>query len=467
MPHGYCFFWNPILVSLHVISDGLIALAYASIPMTLLYIVAKRKDLPFNWMFLWFGTFIVSCGITHVMSIVTLWYAWYWSAGIIKMITAIASLGTAYLLIRLLPNILTFPSRDELLQVNDSLAKAEGKFRDLLEGVPDALVIVDPNENITMVNDVTLKMFGFNKEELIGTSLSNLLPAFHLPKSFKSGTGIEQIAINKTLSPFPVEVSLSPVKTLEGNLMLITIRDITERKRVDKMKDEFISVVSHELRTPLTSIHGSIELLAEGKIHTFPSNVKMLLNIAKNNSMRLIRLINDILDIEKIESGNMHFDYKKIDLNALAEEAVKINESYCHKYGASIKLTRYSAPVIVKSDQDRIMQSLTNLISNAAKFANKSEIKVVVKKTHKNARIEVIDQGIGIKEAFKPNIFKKFTQEDSSDTREHAGTGLGLHITKTLIDKLGGNIGFESTENIGTMFYIELPLALEEETEHV
>lgn len=463
MPHGYCYFWNPYLVGLHVISDGLIAAAYASIPITLVFIVAKRRDLPFNWMFLLFGTFIISCGMTHVMGIITLWYAWYWLAGFVKVITAIASVGTAILLLKLIPGILDFPSRDSLLKANRELVRAEVKFRDLLEGVPDALVIIDDHNDINMVNQLTLELFGYKKTELLNQNIQILLPGInsdsrHPRVNVNNAPIYEYIAIHKNERSFPVDVRSSPVETGEERLTLMTIRDITERKRVEKMKDEFISVVSHELRTPLTSIYGSIEILLNEKLFSLSNEIINLLNVAKNNTKRLIGLINDILDIEKLELGKMHFKIHLVDINKCVEEAVAANKGFCDKLNIDIKFFRLSEDIKIHSDYDRLIQVLTNLISNAAKFSYKGgEICVMLSRPKaKIVRIAVKDKGKGIPENFKQNIFKKFTQADASASREHPGTGLGLHITKSIVEKLGGTIHFESKEGEGSNFYFDL-----------
>lgn len=480
MPHGYCYFWNPYLVSLHVISDGLIAMAYASIPITLVFIVARRRDLPFNWMFLLFGTFIISCGLTHVMGIVTLWYAWYWLSGFIKVITAIASVGTAILLLKLIPNILDFPSRDSLLKANRELVRAELKFRDLLEGVPDALVIINDHQEITMINQLTLDLFGYKKTELLNQQIQLLIPSINAEKEransiVTTAPIYEFTAIHKNERLFPVDVRSSPVETGEERLTLMTIRDITERKRVEKMKDEFISVVSHELRTPLTSIYGSIEILLNEKLFSLTNETVNLLNVAKNNTKRLISLINDILDIEKLELGKVSFNIRLIDINKCAEEAVAANKGFCDKLNVDIKLFKLTDDVKIYSDYDRLIQVLTNLISNAAKFSYKEgEIYVVLTRPKpKSVRIAVKDKGKGIPDNFKGNIFKKFTQADSSSSREHPGTGLGLHITKNIVERLGGTIYFDSKEGEGSNFYFELPTdyiprvveKVEEETE--
>ncbi len=236
--------------------------------------------------------------------------------------------------------------------------------------------------------------------------------------------------------------------------------DITDRKKVEQMKNEFISIVSHELRTPLTSIHGAISLITSSEIATLSEEANQLLTIAKTNTERLIRLINDILDIEKIESGKMEFNLKTFDLNNLLQEVIAFNQSYADKFSVKIVLAKQIHQVFVKVDHDRFIQVLTNLLSNAIKFSPKNESVIVDVSVINNsiARVSVSDKGEGIPEKFHDKIFQKFSQADSSSTRKHEGTGLGLSITKSIIEKFGGAINFLTKLHHGTTFYFELPI---------
>lgn len=242
--------------------------------------------------------------------------------------------------------------------------------------------------------------------------------------------------------------------------MVGSLVDISARKEVEMMKNEFVSTVSHELRTPLTSIHGAISLLIMDGMKDATDDTKELLFIAQNNSERLIRLINDILDMEKMESGRIKFNLSRLELNAVLNEALLANQPYAEKFNVKLKLINIFPHLYVNMDRDRFIQVLTNLISNAIKYSPAHEyVSIDVNlKDNNTVRISVIDKGPGIPEEFKSKIFQKFSQADSSSTRKKEGTGLGLNIAKMMIEKMGGSIGFVTNPNNGTAFFIDIPL---------
>lgn len=242
----------------------------------------------------------------------------------------------------------------------------------------------------------------------------------------------------------------------------ICCRDITERKYIEQMKNEFISTVSHELRTPLTSIRGSLGLVIGGVAGLISDEIKNLLSIAYNNCERLTRLINDMLDIEKMESGQISLNVRSLPLGPLLEQSLRDNQAYADKYDINIVLDhQHNDPhVRVVADSDRLLQVLANLLSNAIKFSPpKSKVILRSQICPAYARIEVCDHGAGIPEVFRKKIFQKFAQQDSSDTRQKGGTGLGLAITKTIVEQMGGQIGFDTQIGHGTVFHFTLPLA--------
>lgn len=241
------------------------------------------------------------------------------------------------------------------------------------------------------------------------------------------------------------------------------LADITERKKMERMKDEFISTVSHELRTPLTAIRGSLGLLAGGAAGAMSEKATSMVRIAHQNSERLVRIINDILDIEKIESGKLELNPQRIALGALLHQAVEVNQSYADKYQVSLVLEPPSDDATVLADPDRLMQVLANLLSNAAKFSpSGSSVKIRAIRQDARVRIEVEDHGIGIPLDFLPHVFEKFAQADGSTSRRFEGTGLGLSITRQLVQAMGGSIGFRSAAGCGTTFHIELAAATDD-----
>ena len=234
--------------------------------------------------------------------------------------------------------------------------------------------------------------------------------------------------------------------------------EITERKRQEQLKNEFIATVSHELRTPLTAIMGSVGFLAGGAGGTLPDSVMRLLTIAHGNCKRLVRIVNDILDIEKIESGKMAYDQKPTEVRALVEQAIEANQRVAEDFGVTVRLDEAAARGVVIADPDRLTQVMTNLLSNAIKFsARNTEVFVAIENGGEAIRISVRDHGPGIPDAYKDRIFDKFVQVDATDRREKGGTGLGLSIAKQIVTQLGGVVGFDAAPGGGTIFTVVLP----------
>lgn len=242
--------------------------------------------------------------------------------------------------------------------------------------------------------------------------------------------------------------------------ILRALRYATERKRLERLKDEFVSTVSHELRTPLTSIAGSLGLLVGNAVGKLPDPMARLLSIAYANSKRLARLVDDILDIEKMEAGRVIFNFKRVEVRPLVEQVIEANRGFAESYGVRIRIEDActDAAADVRADPDRLFQVVTNLLSNAIKFSPAdNEVVVAVDKEIDLVRLTVRDHGAGIPVDFKPLIFEKFAQADARDARQKGGTGLGLSIVKQIVDRLGGEVGFTDASGGGTIFQVELP----------
>jgi signal transduction histidine kinase len=233
---------------------------------------------------------------------------------------------------------------------------------------------------------------------------------------------------------------------------------LMERKQVEKVKEEVISVVSHELRSPLTAIINSLILIADGETGEISEQTRKLINIAYRSSERLLRLTNDMLDIGKIESGKMEFNFQICELTPLLEQSIEANRSYAEQLNVQIILNNIVPDAKVNVDCDRLIQILTNLITNAAKFSpSNGEIKVSFSRYNHTIRVSVEDKGPGIPEDFRHRIFDKFAQAQMPGARRKDGAGLGLSIAKMLIEYMGGSIGFETEIDVGTTFYFDLP----------
>ena len=242
--------------------------------------------------------------------------------------------------------------------------------------------------------------------------------------------------------------------------------DISELKASERIKDEFIATVSHELRTPLTSIHGSLGLLGGGVTGELSDDSARLVRIAQENCERLVRLIDDILSIAKIESEKMQFRLQPVAIDDLIGRAIEANQDFAKQYGVRLLARPGIREARVLADMDRLMQVLTNLLSNAVKHSPRGGgVQVGVQRRDAYWRISVVDNGPGIPESFRENIFSKFAQADGSDRRKGGGTGLGLSICKAIMDRLGGRIGFTSERDVRTSFYFELPVMQRQPTE--
>lgn len=238
-----------------------------------------------------------------------------------------------------------------------------------------------------------------------------------------------------------------------------TFQDIDDRKRAERLKDEFVSVVSHELRTPLTAIRGSLGLLDGGAAGVLPAEAAQMLQLALRNTERLARLINDILDSERIEAGKIVFDLRPVDLGSLIAQALEQNRPFAQQFDVRLEGRDLECAPFVQADPERLIQVLTNLISNAVKYSPSGQaVEVAVTVGGAKARVSVADRGPGIPEEFRARIFERFSQADATTTRKQAGSGLGLAISKAIVERMGGRIGFDSEPGVRTAFWFELPV---------
>jgi signal transduction histidine kinase len=269
---------------------------------------------------------------------------------------------------------------------------------------------------------------------------------------------MDEIFQRKNGSIFPVEYICTPIRE-QGEIVgvVIAFKDITERQMVERMKDEFVSVVSHELRTPLTSIHGALRMLSSGLLDNQPAKGKRLLDIAVDSTDRLVRLTNDILDVQRIESGKVTMKKKVCYVADLITQAIDVMQAMADKAGVTLAMGSVSACLWV--DSDRIMQTLTNLLSNAIKFSPPgATVWLKAEEQEKYVLFQVKDQGRGIPSDKLESIFERFQQVDTSDARNHEGTGLGLAICRSIVQQHDGQIWVESALGEGSTFYFTLPL---------
>ncbi|MGB5258917.1 MAG: CHASE domain-containing protein [Gammaproteobacteria bacterium] len=354
----------------------------------------------------------------------------------------------------------------------EQLRERETRMRTIFNNVIDGIITTNEHGCIETFNRAAENMFGYTASEVIGRNVSILTPETHQARhdayirdflngreSKIMGAGREVEGIRKDGSAFPIDIAVTEMWVGEDRHFCSIMRDITERKKIERMKNEFISTVSHELRTPLTSIRGALGLVGSGTAGDLPEKAQPLIDIATKNCDRLIRLINDILDIEKIEANKMEYTLQPLKLMQLVNQAVDSNRVYASDYGADILVSNELEDAVVLVDEDRFTQVLTNLLSNAAKYSPRGgQIVVTTHARGDGVRVSVSDEGPGIPQEFRTRIFEKFTQVDGSDTRQKGGTGLGLNITKAIIERLGGQITFDTEAGKGTSFHVDLPL---------
>lgn len=358
------------------------------------------------------------------------------------------------------------------------LKRSELAYRDqatrlssILDAVVDAIITINESGSIESWSKGAERLFGYRAEQVIRRNVNILMPDPHASAhdtylSRYVTTGVKRIiGVRREMEGrhqdghvIPIDLGVSEMVIGGRRLFIGVVRDITERRAVERLKNEFVSTVSHELRTPLTSISGALGLLAGNVAGTMTPKAKRLVDIAQQNSERLIRLINDILDLEKAEAGRLDLVLGKQRLLPVVSAAVDASRGFADSRGVALEIDPESADGLVQIDRDRLLQVLSNLLSNAIKFSpDKGVVRVRVERDARMLRIRVIDQGPGIPDSFRSRIFQKFAQADSSDSRARGGTGLGLSIAQTLTEKLGGTIGFTSKEGAGATFHVALP----------
>ncbi|MDD1784102.1 PAS domain S-box protein [Enterovibrio sp. ZSDZ35] len=368
-------------------------------------------------------------------------------------------------------------AHEELINANMIKIEAErrsgqSKLVAIVDTVVDGIVTITEQGNIVTFNPAAETLFGYKEHEVIGKNVKILMTSkdSHAHDTYLTnylngkpaqiiGIGREVVAQRADGSTFPADLSISEMHVSGERMFTGIIRDITLRKKDEQLKNEFVATVSHELRTPLTSIRGALGLVLGKFDGQLPAKSKTMLSMALRNCERLTTLINDILDIEKLESEQMSLELVETNLDNIIRRSIEDNEGFANHHGVSLCYLPSPTGAFVYADSGRLQQVMANLLSNAIKYSDRgSSVTISLRRQDDSYRVDVCDEGTGISPEFHARIFERFSQADSSDTRKRGGTGLGLAISRTIIESHHGEIDFFSTVGKGSTFFFKLPI---------
>jgi PAS domain S-box-containing protein len=371
--------------------------------------------------------------------------------------------------------VVVFRDISERKRAEEALRKSEARLTAIMENAPAEIYLKDVQGRYVLINRYYERLWNVTKEGVRGK-----LPAdIHHQKEFADAARSHDLAVLRSGEVIEQEDDILMVDGLHTlHMIKFPIRDaageisglgaiatdVTESKKLDRIKDEFVSSVSHELRTPMTSVLGALGLIQGGAAGRLPEKAQSMIEITYRNCNRLVRLLNDVLDIEKMESGSSNLETSLLELGPLARDAIETIAHYSAEQGVEVRLVEDVDFVQVMADGDRLIQVLTNLLSNAIKFSPQGGVvEVRISRGDHSVRLSVKDRGPGIPEDFRNQVFERFTQADRADSRCRGGTGLGLSICKMIIDQHGGSIAFDTEIGTGTTFYFDLSVGRGEE----
>jgi PAS domain S-box-containing protein len=339
----------------------------------------------------------------------------------------------------------------------EDLVRVAGQLRRIVDAAKDGIVTTDGGGLITSANPAAEALFGHPVGSLFGRPVAVVLPGLQLAgTSAARAAGAEIEGVRQDGSRFPAELSVSAVASDGGRAFVVIVRDVTDRKAVERMKDEFVATVSHELRTPLTALRGHVELVLDGDAGPVTELQRRFLQVATHSADRLGALINDLLDVAKIEAGRVQLRKELVDLAAVLREVSATFRVEAARRGLVFQEELADLPPIV-GDRDRLIQVFGNLVSNALKYTPAGEVGVSARPIYGAVEVLVHDTGVGMTQAEQRQLFTKFFRSRDRAGPDPGGTGLGLVIAKGIVEGHGGTLGVESEPGVGSRFRVVLP----------
>ncbi len=479
MPHGYCFLWQPGVLWLHVLSDLGIVLAYLGIPLALIYFVRKRRDLPFQRVFVLFGAFILLCGCTHLLSIWVLWHPNYIFEGWVKAATAVTSIATLIMIIRLMPQALAFPSPAQLEEANAKLEalyrQSEENSRAVIDNVLDGIITIDEHDRIRSFNAACEDIFGYQASEAIGQPISLLMPdptytehARYVSEYLPVDAGAREVqARRKDGTAFSADLSVSAFEVDGKPHYTGIIRDITRAKQAEAARqallrrltdsntelERFAYVASHDMQEPLRMVLNFSQIITKDYADKLDDDGREYLKIIGDSAERMRDMVQDLLEYARLDKEGARFG--QVDLRA---ELAHVLENLRNLTKESQAVITYDRLPVISGNGVQLMRLMQNLIANAIKYQKPKRLPVIhVGCTDEGDywQICVRDNGMGIEKTFIDQIFEPFRRLHSWDGIQ--GTGLGLSVCRKIVETHGGRIWAVSEPDLGSTFFFTIP----------
>jgi PAS domain S-box-containing protein len=364
-------------------------------------------------------------------------------------------------------NVLLQQEAERRGAIEQALHDAQTRVGTILEAVPEGVIAFDDRGLIESCNPAAQAIFGCDAARLIDRPVDDLLPEMSRLRSAPS-EGAAPAAVQRHRidahrldgTAFPLEITCRALGDGARRLHIWVLRDLGEQHRIERMKRDFVSVVSHELRTPLTSIRGALALLGDGSTGVLPADAQRMVLMASRNCERLVELVNDILDLDKMQTGQMVVAPEVQDVVKLLRDTLRTTLGFARLYKVRLLMPGHAGPVWVSVDARRMAQVMGNLLSNAIKFSPEGgEVLVRLRARPTHCTIFVVDHGPGIPVEFRARVFEPVAQANATDSRARGGSGLGLSITRSLVKRMGGSIDFDCPERGGSVFRVTLPIA--------